>query len=343
MTVVDGKPIALDPRTPPMELLRLVGPDAPSTEPISAGEAMAYCRGLATSHYENFSVLTSLVPERLRDDFAAVYAFCRWADDLGDETGNTPEARAESERLLAWWRRELDVCFSPDASNPSTHPVFVALRATRQRHPVLTVRPFADLIDAFVQDQRVTRYDSWDQLLDYCTRSANPVGRIVLMLGGYAPPDVDPSNAERFAMSDATCTALQLINFWQDVRRDLLERARVYIPLTGPDGEPTGITPALLQAWLARGDDPRARVPFIRGMRPLVDRTEELFRRGEPLPNLLSKDLAPVVWLFGAGGRRILARVRQVGCATLWHRPTVTKADKAALLARAWFRARLGR
>lgn len=341
MTGVAAMPSALDPRTPPMALLPLVGPDASSRPAVSEPDAIAYCRGLATSHYENFSVLTSLVPERLRDDFAAVYAFCRWADDLGDETGNTPEARATSERLLAWWKRELRACFQDDAASVS-HPVFVALRSVRNRHPVLTLKPFEDLIDAFVQDQRVMRYDSWEQVLDYCTRSANPVGRIVLMLGGYAPPEVDSSNTERFIMSDATCTALQLINFWQDVRRDLLERDRIYIPVIGPDG-PTGITPDLLRDWMLRPEDPRARVPFIRAMRPLVDRTEELFRQGEPLPKLLSKDLAPVVWLFGAGGRCILSRVRQIGCATLWHRPTVTKADKAMLMARAYLRAKLGR
>jgi squalene synthase HpnC len=331
----------LDPRTPPIDLLPVVGPDAPPRT-FTPAEALAYCHGLATSHYENFSVLTSLVPPRLRDDFAAVYAFCRWADDLGDETGNTAEARARSESLLAWWRDELRRCFAPGEdprdAHPA-HPVFVALRATAARHPHLTPRPFEDLIDAFVQDQRLTRYETWDQLLDYCSRSANPVGRIVLTLGGYAPPGIDPANAECYAQSDATCTALQLINFWQDVRRDLRERDRVYIPEHGPDG-PTGISHDLLADWIDRPDDPRARVPFIKGLRPLVDHTEALFDRGRPLPSTLDDGLAPVVWLFGAGGDAILRAVRRIGCATLWERPRLGKVEKALLVGRAWLRSR---
>jgi len=339
----------LDPRTPPIELLDRVGPDAPHRNIPTLNESLAYCRGLATSHYENFSVLTSLVAAHLRDDFATVYAFCRWADDLGDETGRTPEARARSEHLLAWWRLELRKAF--DAAGPEVgHPVFVALRETAKHHQHLTPRPFEDLIDAFVQDQRVgiasepaTHYKTWAQVIDYCTRSANPVGRIVLTLGGYAPPEADPSNAARYAMSDATCTALQLINFWQDVRRDLLERDRVYIPEKGPDEQPTGLTGDHLRNWIDRPNDPRARVPFIRGLRPLVDATAILFDQGRPLPNTLDGGLKPVVWLFGAGGDAILRAVRKCGCATLWHRPRIGKGEKAALVAQAWLRARLGR
>ncbi len=342
--------MALDPRTPPIDLLPVIGPDderSGAFPPISPDEAITYCRGLATTHYENFSVLTSLVPTHLRDDFAAVYAFCRWADDLGDETGNTPEARVRSERLLAWWRAELRSCFVPDAA--PTHPVYIALRDTARRHQHLTPKPFEDLIDAFVQDQRkgiasnpATHYQTWAEVLDYCTRSANPVGRIVLTLGGHAPPDVNPANAALYEMSDATCTALQLINFWQDVRRDLRERDRVYIPLTGPDGQPTGITPDVLRDWIDRPEDPRARVPFIRGLRPLVDHTAILFDRGRPLPNSLDSGLRPVVWLFGAGGDAILRAVRRIGCATLWARPRLDSSKKALLVGRAWLLTRLG-
>lgn len=332
----------LDPRTPPIDLLPLIGPDAPAAGAcMSIEQALAYCRGLASSHYENFSVLTSLVPERLRDDFAAVYAFCRWADDLGDETGQSPDARARSERLLAWWREGLNACFSDDApadrsAGASAHPVFVALRATRKRHPHLTARPFADLIDAFVQDQRVTRYQTWDQCVDYCTRSANPVGRIVLTLGGYAPPEADPANADRYRMSDATCTALQLINFWQDVRRDLLERDRVYLP-----ADDTGISVEKLRLWIDRPNDPAARVPYIRALRPLVERTAALFDIGRPLPSTLDKGLAPVVWLFGAGGDAILNAVMRSGCTTLWDRPRLNAAQKGWLVARAFLWSRL--
>lgn len=338
----------LDPRTPPIALLRIIGPDSERTAdaattalPPSASihEALAYCRGLATSRYENFSVLSHLVPPHLRDHFAAVYGFCRWADDLGDETGSTPEAHARAESLLAWWRQGLDACFaSAQGTNPDpsvSHPVYIALRETFRAHPALPVKPFHDLIDAFIQDQHTTRYQTWDQVIDYCTRSANPVGRIVLALGGYAD---SPANAERFARSDATCTGLQLINFWQDVRRDLLERDRVYLPALD-----TGISADTLRDWLTRPDDPRARVPYIRALRPLIDRTAALFAQGRPLPRLLNPELAPVVWLFGAGGEAILSAVERIGCATLWQRPTLPGHHKAWLVARAWLSTRLTR
>ncbi len=370
---------ALDPRTPPIDLLRTIGPSwerdpalaaASGAAPPTLEQSLAYCRGLATSHYENFSVLSALVPAHLRDDFAAVYSFCRWADDLGDETGNTPEARQRSERLLAWWSDELDSCFRSTGilpvSSPSdlqgtragspchdepTHPVYIALRATAARHPHLSAQPFQDLIAAFIQDQTLGTadhpYETWEQLLDYCARSANPVGRIVLTLGGYAPPEVDPANADRYAMSDATCTALQLINFWQDVRRDLVERDRVYIPTLGPGvgggGTPTGITRDKLREWLDQANDPRARVPYIRALRPLVDETAALFLKGQPLPATLERGLSPVVWLFGAGGHAILNAVRGLGCATLWDRPRLAASEKALLVGRAWLRTKFGR
>lgn len=328
--------VRLDPRTPPVELLKIIGPDVGDgveARGCALAEAVAYCRGLATTHYENFSVLTSLVPERLRDDFAAVYAFCRWSDDLADETGSDEAARARSLRLLAWWRGELTRCFE-DGESQDTHPVFVALRATRARHAHLSPKAFHDLIDAFEQDQRVREYRTWDECVDYCTRSANPVGRIVLALGGYAEKS---ENAELFAMSDATCTALQLINFWQDVRRDLVERDRIYIP-----SQTTGISAEMLRAWVERPSDSQARVAYITALRPLVDRTEELFDRGRGLPGRLSRELAPVVWLFGAGGEAILSAVRRIGCATLWERPRLSKFTKASLVARAWMRAKAG-
>lgn len=330
-------PPRLDPGASVMSLLPVLGPDSAlargDAAPPDVQQSLDYCRGLAQSHYENFSVLTSLVPPRLRDAFAAVYAFCRWSDDLGDETGHTAEARAESERLLAWWRGELVACFEPAGGAVVRHPVFVALRSIQGRHPELSSRPFHDLIDAFVQDQRVTRYATWEQCVDYCMRSANPVGRIVLALGGYADT---PENAERFRLSDCTCTALQLINFWQDVRRDLVERDRIYLP-----SETTGITEQMLHDWMDRPDDPAARVPYIRAVRPLVDRTEALFNEGRRLPDLINPELAPVVRLFGAGGDAILTAVRRIGCATLWHRPRLRASEKAWLFLRAWAGARM--
>ncbi|MBL0926059.1 MAG: squalene synthase HpnC [Phycisphaerales bacterium] len=316
------------PIAPPIRMLSDYGPEGVAPPP-SLEDARRYCRQLTLGHYENFTVLSGLVPQSIRDDFAAVYAFCRWSDDLGDETGADEAARARSESLLRWWRGELAACVAAARSaapeRPLRHPVFVALAETLRRHP-LSAEPFEHLIDAFVQDQRVTRYDTWDQLLDYCARSANPVGRIVLGLGGRADPEL-------VAMSDATCTALQLTNFWQDVRRDLIERDRVYLPRAI-----TGWSAEQLRDWMARPDDPAARVPFIRGVRPLVAETRKLFEKGRPLPAALGRELGPVVWLFGAGGEAVLRSVERIGCATLWERPKLGKLGKMSLLARAWIK-----
>jgi len=177
-------------------------------------ESLAYTRWLATHHYENFHVVSFLLPKRLHQDFYNVYSFCRWADDLADEIGDTHE----SLRLLSWWRTELQAMY---AGTPS-HPVFVALKGTAARHYLLQ-ETFDDLIKAFEQDQVVTRYKNFDELFEYCRYSANPVGRLVLGLCGYR-------DAARQELSDATCTALQLANFWQDVIVDL-EKDRVYLPL----------------------------------------------------------------------------------------------------------------
>jgi squalene synthase HpnC len=270
------------------------------------------------------------VPENRRDDVAAVYAFCRWSDDLADETGTDPAARARSLDLLAAWRLMLERCVAfarGEPVEPPRHAVMVALADTFRRLE-LDDRPFHHLIDAFEQDQRITRYESWPQLLDYCTRSADPVGRIVLMLAGRRLDD--PASADLLRMSDATCTALQLTNFWQDVRRDLLDRDRVYMPV-----QDTGLTSDALQDFAARADDPAARIPFIRALRPLVERTWPLFRAGRPLPRALGGPFARVVWLFGAGGEAVLRAVERAGGTTLWHRPTLSRAGKASLIARA--------
>lgn len=310
----------------PTSMLERFGPGATGPAPTT-DEALTYVRALAHSHYENFSVLSRLVPEPMRDDFAAVYAFCRWSDDLGDEIGSTPEARRRSLELLGWWRGELERCFAfvgGRSPAPPSHPVFVALAETVRRRG-LPIRPFDDLIRAFEQDQSVTRYRTWDELIDYCSLSANPVGRLVLGIGGI--DGARPGDDALLRMSDATCTALQLTNHWQDVRRDLLERDRIYIPL-----EETGLTGERLRQWLPMGERPEARVAYIRAMRPLVSRTRDLFREGRGLPRALGRDLAGVVWLFGAGGEAVLSRIERIGCATLWERPRLTRLDKLALV-----------
>ena len=186
-----------------------------SSRAASLTEAREWCHRLTRGHGENFSVLSRFVERSLIDDFSAVYAFCRAADDLGDET----ESRERSTELLAWWRSELHRCFAGQAS----HPVFVALMPVIARHS-LPQKPFDDLISAFEMDQTKTRYETWDDVVGYCKLSADPVGRLVLMLLG------ERRDEECLRASDAICTALQLTNHWQDAQRDLLERDRIYVP-----------------------------------------------------------------------------------------------------------------
>ena len=190
----------------------------------------------------------------------------------------------------------------------------------------LPIGPFEDLILAFEQDQRVPRYETWDQLLDYCTRSANPVGRIVLMLDGFIP-DREP---ELFHLSDRVCTALQLTNFWQDVRRDLLERDRIYLPLRD-----IRHTEDEIRDWMNRSNDPEARVPYILALRQLVERTDMLYIEGGQIVGHLNRRLGPVVYLFHHGGRETLRLILRTGCTTLWKRPKLSRLDKAILILRA--------
>src|SRR3954454_20643233 len=164
----------------------VASPEAMS-QACNADAGRVYTRWLATHHYENFHVVSFLLPKRLHQDFYNVYAFCRWADDLGDEIGD----KRESLRLLGWWRKELDAMYAGRA----THPVFVALRGAVDRHGI-PQEPFSDLITAFVQDQTVARYPTYEDLFAYCRYSANPVGLLVLRLCGY-------SDAERVQLSDA--------------------------------------------------------------------------------------------------------------------------------------------
>ena len=185
------------------------------SEPPTLIESESYCRRLATSHYENFPLIARLLPRDLRQPFFNVYAYCRWSDDLGDELGD----RQLSTRLLGWWRGELARCWAGEAM---THPVFVALQQTAKRFD-LAREPFDDLLTAFEQDQVVTEYQTFDELLGYCSNSANPVGRIVLRLCGAD----DERSVE---LSDSVCTGLQLANFWQDVARDA-DIGRTYLPI----------------------------------------------------------------------------------------------------------------
>ena len=269
-------------------------------------DALTYTRWLATHHYENFHVVSWLLPRRLHQDFYNVYAYCRWADDLGDEMGDP----AESVRLLAWWREGLQGMYAGKA----THPVFVALRRTVERYSI-PQQPFGDLIRAFEQDQTVTRYGNWDELFEYCRYSANPVGRLVLYLCGY-------SDAERQRLSDSTCTALQLANFWQDVTVDW-EKGRVYIPLDVLERH--GATAGDIAAR-------RATPGFLAAMREVVARARELFSGGLPLAGMVDRRLALDIELFSRGGMRVLEKIEAQDYDVLRARPAVTKMERVGLL-----------
>ena len=273
----------------------------------SLAEALGYTRWLATHHYENFHVVAFLLPRRLHQDFYNVYSFCRWADDLGDEIGD----RSESLRLLTWWRAELYAMYDGRA----THPVFVALGPTVQKYGI-PIQPFADLIQAFIQDQTVTRYRNWDELFGYCRCSANPVGRLVLYLCGYSDP-------ERQRLSDATCTALQLANFWQDVTVDLL-KDRVYIPLDILDRHGCSVDDLFAR---------RFTPAFAHVMGEIVQKARELFEIGLPLSGMLERRLALDIDLFSRGGMRVLEKIEDQGYDVLGARPAISKIERVRLLA----------
>ena len=305
-----------------VQQLDLYGPER--CETMTVEQARQMCVRLACGRYENFSVLSAVVPRRLRHDFASVYAFCRWADDLGDEMGNSER----SLELLAWWRRELHQCF---AGEPR-HPVFIALLETIRKHD-LPIRPFDDLIRAFEQDQTVTRYQTWEQLIGYCKLSADPVGRIVLMLLG------EPRTEQLFGKSDSICTALQLTNHWQDVRRDALERNRIYIP-----AEMISID-RFEERLMASARQEFAVDHLFLGesrllIRKLIERTWPLFERGEHLLTLLKPETRPVVWLLSAGGHRVLRMIEMWNYETVLHRPVLSKPTKLWLVLRAWLGAK---
>ncbi len=275
-------------------------------------DSRRYTRALTKAHYENFSVVSLLVPRRLRQDYCNVYAYCRWADDLGDETGDP----AQSLELLDWWRSELLAMYSGRAG----HPVFVALRDTIARHPLPSV-DFEDLLQAFMRDQSVRRYRTYEGLLEYCRYSANPVGRLVLRLNGCRDEGL-------FELSDRICTALQLANHWQDIRRDW-KMDRVYIP--SEVMERHGYSLEMLAADIASG---RASVNCRRTLRDLSGRAIDLFLTGLPLADRVAGRLGFEIELFARAGMAVLDKVRAQGWDTIANRPTIRKVERVMLLLR---------
>ena len=272
-------------------------------------EAQQYTRWLATHHYENFSVVSWLLPSRLHQHLYNVYAYCRWADDLGDEVKDAKHAL----KLLDEWDEELQRAYRCEAK----HPVLIAVGETARACDI-PIEPFRDLLIAFRQDQTVHRYSTWDGVIEYCRYSANPVGRLVLYLMGYR-------DAERQALSDATCTALQLANFWQDVARDL-EKGRIYIPLD-----------LAAAHGVAEKDitDKNFDERFASLMKDLISRTRALFKTGSALANRVSAEFRVDVELFTRGGCAVLDAIEAIGYDTLHHRPAISRRIQARLLGRA--------
>ena len=281
----------------------------PQSEPAttSLGEAQAYCRRLARRHYENFPVVTWALPRRLHQHFYNVYGFCRWADDLGDETGGGER----SLQLLAWWRTELDACYA----GAPRHPVFVALRPTIEQFAIPR-QPFDDLISSFEQDQVINDYETYYQLRDYCRRSADPVGQLVLYL-------CERHSVQNVAWSDSICTGLQLANFWQDVARDCAI-GRVYLPRD--DRSRFGYDEGALAL---RQSTPE----FIELLRFEVDRARQLLIAGWPLVEALPGRLQIDIELFIRGGLQILREIEKIGFRVWEQRPVVSKTRFALLLA----------
>jgi squalene synthase HpnC len=289
----------------------LIGaPDAYLTpdERPTLDDARAWCHALATSHYENFHVATFFLPKRVRPHFESVYAFCRVSDDLGDEVADTNTAL----RLLQTWGAMLDECY--DAPQQSRHPVFVALRETIVACD-LPRALFHDLLRAFEQDQVKTEYYSWDEAVEYSRYSANPVGRLVLMICGYR-------DERRALLSDKICTGLQLANFWQDAVRDS-EIPRRYIP--GEYMERFGVADGQIEGRVFTPE-------FGAMMRALVDRTRDMLREGAALPEMVDDELRVTLDLFRKGGEATLDGIAAQNYDVLRGRPVVTRRKKLTLL-----------
>ena len=271
----------------------------------------AYCRRLAKSHYENFQVVSWLLPARLRPHFESIYAYCRWADDLADEV----EGAQASCRLLDWWERLLRECYRGSAR----HPVFIALGRTIEQFEI-PPDPLLDLLTAFRRDQHQTRYETRAELLDYCRQSANPVGRLVLHLGRAC----SESNA---ALSDSVCTGLQLANFCQDVAEDY-RRGRIYLPR---------------EVWLRHGYNEAAFAAgrfddaFRELLREEVNVAEDYLRRGHALVGRLPEDLRLDIDLIVRGGLAVLHAIRRQDYNVWRRKPRVGKATQLRLLLAAWW------
>ena len=334
----------------PIQDLARFGPN--QTAIPTESQAAAYCRSLAKKHYENFSVATFLLPRDVREHFYPVYAFCRWADDLGDET-------TDADALLAWWEMLLERFYAEEwqpglkrdeverndrikspnlspflsgrsaslreapvpAAIPATadviHPVFIALKPTVREFGIPKTL-FSDLLVAFRRDQTVKEYETRDALLDYCRHSANPVGRLILHLART-------TDDESLRLSDAVCTGLQLANFWQDVARDWDEKGRIYLPRE--DRLRFGVTDEMFR-------NRRATPEFRELLREETAWAESFFRTGIPLADRVPRSFSRDIKLFSAGGLAILDAIRRQNYDVWTRRPRISKWRKIRLLVR---------
>ncbi len=275
--------------------------------------AYVYCQQMAEEHYENFPVGSVLVPKRLRKHVYSIYAFARTADDFADEDYET-NGLTEDVRLAALndWQQKLESCYDGRAD----HPIFIALSET-VRELDLPIKLFRDLLSAFKQDVVKRRYANFDEVLDYCARSANPVGRLILLLFGYR-------DEKLMELSDNICTALQLANFWQDVSVDI-RKDRIYLPQDE------------MQKFAVTVEDLRENrfsERYASLLKFQVERTWQLFDQGRPLPEMVSGRLKYELRLTWFGGTRILRLIEKLGYDTLNHRPVISSLDKLVLLAK---------
>lgn len=293
------------------QLIANWGPDA-AVQPctMSVKDAQHLTKSIALGHYENFPVVSFFLPRHLRQPFYDIYAFCRWSDDLGDELPSTEEAL----RHLKWWRGELELCLNGTAR----HPITIALAETIQKFS-LPAEPFHDLISAFERDQIQNRYETFSDLLSYCRQSANPVGRLLLHLTNSATP----SNLQ---LSDDICTGLQLINFWQDIGRDL-EMDRIYLPRE--DLQQFGVTEVDLQKKIST-ENCQQLLAFE------VNRAELLLMSGKELSRKVPRSIRLDIRLFALGGQTICKKIRQIDYRVLENRPKLSKWDAPGLLAKAF-------
>lgn len=299
--------------SPPPALPGPVLTSAPGS-PEQVAEAFEHCERLAKTHYENFSVGTRLIPRELRKHFYSVYAFCRGVDDLGDEVDG------DRLGLLDEWEKQLRLCY--DGS--PTHPFFIALKETIQKFDI-PVEPFERLIEANRRDQVVLKHPDYEELLDYCGHSANPVGHLVLYIFGHREPELH-------ALANNTCTALQLANFWQDVERDY-RIGRIYLPTD--DMARFGVTEEMIR-------DRTATPEFRKLMRFQVDRTRELFIKGYELVSKVNGQAKIDLALFTGGGLTVLREIEKLDYDVLSKRPEVSKLTKLRLLVSAYARTKLG-